>query len=92
MAGVLETCGGLLLLIGLFTRPVALVLAVEMVIAYAMAHLPRGGWPLLNGGEVAVLYAFTWLYIAAAGPGPWSVDAARRSDRSDRRTEARLAA
>jgi putative oxidoreductase len=92
VAGVLETVGGLLLLFGLFTGPVALVLALEMAGAYVMAHLPRGAWPLLNGGELAVLYGVTWLYFSAAGPGPWSLDALRRPAVRDRRREGRLAA
>jgi putative oxidoreductase len=78
LAGVLETFGGLLLLLGLFTRPVAFVLAGEMAIAYFMAHAPRGFFPLLNKGEPAVLYCFVFLYLAAAGPGPWSLDALRQ--------------
>jgi putative oxidoreductase len=77
LAGVLETFGGLLLLLGLFTRPVAFVLAGEMAVAYFMAHAPRGFFPLLNKGEPAVLYCFVFLYLAAAGPGPWSLDALR---------------
>jgi putative oxidoreductase len=92
LAGVLETVGGLLLLVGLFTGPVALLLALEMAGAYLMAHAPRGAWPLLNGGELAVLYGLAWLYFSAAGPGPWSLDALRRQSGSDRRTEGRLAA
>jgi putative oxidoreductase len=75
LAGVLESVGGLLLLLGLFTRPVALLLAGHMAFAYFIAHAPRGFWPLLNGGEVAVLFCFIWLYLAAAGPGRWSLDA-----------------
>jgi len=78
LAGVLETGGGLLMLLGLFTWPVAFVLAGEMAVAYFQAHLPRGTWPLLNGGEPAVLYCFIWLYFAAAGAGPLSLDAALR--------------
>jgi len=74
-AGVLETFGGLLLLVGLYTRPVAFVLAGQMAVAYFMSHAPGGFWPILNGGELATLYCFIWLYIAAAGPGPLSVDA-----------------
>jgi putative oxidoreductase len=77
-AGVIETIGGALLLVGLFTRPVAFVLAGEMAAAYFMGHAPRGFWPLLNRGEPAVLFCFTWLYVAAAGAGPWSLDALRR--------------
>jgi putative oxidoreductase len=92
LAGTLETVGGLLLLVGLFTGPVALVLAAEMAAAYLMAHAPRNAWPLLNGGEIAVLYGLAWLYLAAAGPGPWSLDALRQERSPDRRTERRLAA
>ena len=78
VAGALETFGGVLLLLGLFTRPVAFLMAGEMAVAYLMAHLPRGFWPVLNAGEPAVLFCFIWLYVAAAGAGPWSVDALRR--------------
>ena len=77
-ASVIETFGGLLMLLGLFTRTVAFVLAGEMAAAYFISHVPRGFWPLLNRGEPAVLFCFTWLYFAAAGPGPWSLDALRR--------------
>ena len=76
IAGVLETAGGFLLLIGLFTRPVAFILAGEMAVAYFMVHAPNGFWPALNQGEAAVLFCFIWLFFAGAGPGPWSVDAA----------------
>jgi putative oxidoreductase len=62
----------------LFTRPVAFLLSGEMAIAYFVAHAPRGFYPILNAGELAVLYCFVFLYIAAAGAGPWSIDAARR--------------
>ncbi|HEX2281680.1 MAG TPA: DoxX family protein [Thermomicrobiales bacterium] len=79
VAGVLETFGGLLLLLGLFTRPVAFILAGEMAVAYFMAHAPQGFWPILNRGELPALYCFLFLYLAAAGPGPWSLDA-RRSE------------
>ncbi|MFZ2651899.1 MAG: DoxX family protein [Burkholderiaceae bacterium] len=74
VAGLLELFGGLLLLVGLFTRPVAFVLSGLMAFAYFIAHAPRGFWPLLNGGELAALYCFVFLYLAAAGGGPWSVD------------------
>ena len=73
-AGVLEAVGGTLMLLGLFTRPVAFVLAGEMAVAYLTTHMPRGTWPILNGGELAVLFCFIWLYFAAAGPGPLSID------------------
>ena len=74
-AGILEVVGGALMLLGLFTRPVAFVLAGEMAVAYFQAHYPRAFWPALNGGEPAVLFCFIYLYFAAAGPGPWSLDA-----------------
>jgi putative oxidoreductase len=78
LAGVLELFGGLLILIGLFTRPVAFVLSGFMAVAYFMAHAPQGFWPLLNKGELAALYSFVFLYLAAAGGGEWSVDRMRR--------------
>jgi putative oxidoreductase len=77
LAGVLEVFGGALLLLGLLTRPVAFLLAGEMAVAYFMAHAPRGVWPILNQGELAALYCFLFLYLAAVGGGPWSIDAAR---------------
>jgi putative oxidoreductase len=76
-AGVLEIVGGLLLLVGLFTRPVAFVLSGFMAVAYFMAHAPQGLYPLLNQGELAVLYCFIFLYLSVAGAGAWSADAAR---------------
>jgi len=77
IGGVLEAFGGLLMLIGLFTRPVAFLLAGEMAVAYFQFHAPQSFYPIINHGEAAVLYCFIWLYISAAGPGPWSVDAMR---------------
>lgn len=77
-AGMLELAGGSLLFLGLFTRPVAFLLAGEMAVAYFTAHAPRGFWPTMNGGELPVLFCFIWLYISAAGPGAWSLDALRR--------------
>ena len=74
IAGILELFGGALLLVGLFTRPVAFLLSGLMAFAYFIAHAPQGFWPLLNRGELAVLYCFVFLYITAAGPGPWSLD------------------
>jgi len=74
-AGIIEAVGGTLLLVGLFTRPVAFVLAGEMAAAYFKAHVPGGFWPLVNGGELAVLYCFTFLFFASAGGGRWSLDA-----------------
>ena len=79
LGGVLEVVGGGLLVLGLFTRPVAFVLSGEMAVAYFQFHAPAGFWPNLNGGMPAVLYCFLWLYLSAAGPGPWSLDALRRS-------------
>lgn len=72
--GVLELGGGLLLLIGLFSRPVAFVLSGDMAVAYFMAHWPRSWLPILNGGDLAVLFCFVFLHLWAAGPGPWSID------------------
>lgn len=78
-AGVLELVGGALLLIGLFTRPVAFVLSGFMAVAYFMAHASQGHVfvPILNQGELAILFCFVFLYVAAAGGGAWSADAAR---------------
>ena len=81
-AGVIELVGGLLLLVGLFTRPVAAIAFVEMIAAYFIAHFPQGGWPVQNQGELALLYALVWLFFALNGPGPWSVDAAMRRRRT----------
>lgn len=75
---VLEVVGGGLLLLGLFTRPVAFLLAGEMAVAYFQFHAPKGFWPTVNGGVPAVLYCFVWLYLSAAGAGAWSLDAWRR--------------
>ena len=75
MAGMMELIGGTLLLIGLFTRPIAFLLAGEMAIAYWLIHAPDHFFPVLNGGEAAVLFCFIFLYIFFAGPGPWSLDA-----------------
>jgi putative oxidoreductase len=81
MAGMLELIGGTLLLIGLFTRPVAFVLAGEMAIAYWLVHAPENFFPVLNGGEGAILFCFNFLFFFFAGPGPWSVDAKMRDRR-----------
>lgn len=75
LSGVLELVGGLLILLGLFTRPTAFVLSGMMAVAYFMAHAPQNFFPILNQGELAVLYCFVFLFLAAAGPGPWSLDA-----------------
>jgi putative oxidoreductase len=74
VAGILELVGGALLIVGLCTRPVAFILAGEMAVAYFMSHFPRGFHPLVNSGEAAILFCFIFLYIAAAGGGPWSID------------------
>ena len=79
-AGMLELVGGLLLVLGLFTRPVAFILSGQMAVAYFMAHAPHSFFPIVNKGEGAILFCFVFLYMAAAGAGPWSVDAARRSN------------
>ncbi len=75
LAGVLETVGGLLLILGLFTRPVSFVLAGEMAVAYFQGHYPQSFWPSTNMGTPAILYCFIFLYFVFAGAGPWSVDA-----------------
>jgi putative oxidoreductase len=75
LGGVLEVFGGFLLLIGLFTRPVAFILSGEMAVAYFQFHYPQNFWPTINNGIPAVLYCFIWLYFSAAGPGPWRLDA-----------------
>lgn len=77
---ILELVGGLLLLVGLFTRPVAFVLAGEMAVAYWMFHAPRNLYPTLNGGDAAILYCFLFLYLAFASGGPWSLDAILKRD------------
>ena len=76
-AGILETFGGGLLLLGLFTRPVAFLVSGEMAVAYFQVHFPQSIWPGMNGGTGALLFCFIWLYMSAAGAGPWSVDALR---------------
>lgn len=76
-AGILELVGGFLILIGLFTRPTAFLLSGMMAVAYFMVHAPQGFWPLLNGGELAALFSFVFLYLFTAGGGEWSLDALR---------------
>ena len=73
-AGILETFGGILILVGLFTRPVAFILCGEMAVAYFKQHAVRGFWPITNGGELAVLYCFIFLYLVQSGAGGWSLD------------------
>ena len=82
LQGLLELVGGLLLALGLFTRCVAFVLAGNMAVAYFMAHAPRGFFPLLNGGELAIVYCFVFLYLWVAGGGEWSLDRLRVPQRS----------
>lgn len=77
IGGMLEVVGGGLMLLGLFTRPVAFVLAGEMAVAYFQFHAPQNFWPTVNLGVPAVIYCFVWLYFSAAGAGPWSLDARR---------------
>ena len=76
-AAVIETVGGVLIMIGLQAAPVAFIASGEMAYAYFMQHQPKGTWPIQNGGELSALYAFIFLYVAARGSGIWSVDGAR---------------
>ena len=78
LAGVLEFVGGLMIALGLFTSPVAFIVSGQMAVAYFQAHVPRGFWPIANGGELAALFCFVFLYFAAAGSGKWSIDAIRK--------------
>jgi len=78
VAGLFELVGGALLALGLFTRPVAFVLSGVMAFAYFIAHAPRSFFPVLNGGDAAILYCFVFLYFVFAGGGPWSLDALRK--------------
>ena len=84
-AGVLELFGGALLVLGLFTRPVAFVLSGLMAFAYFLAHAPQSFFPVQNGGDAAILYCFVFFYLVFAGPGPWSVDAMRGETRTHAR-------
>ena len=84
-AGVIEVFGGSLIVLGLFTRPVAFIASGEMAVAYFMGHFPKGFWPILNQGQPAVLFCFIFLFFAAAGSGPFSLDdAIRRRRTADR--------
>ncbi len=78
VCAVLEFVGGALLILGLFTRPVAFVLAGEMAVAYWMFHFPKSPYPAVNGGDAAILFCFIFLYLAAAGAGAWSLDGRRK--------------
>lgn len=80
-AGILELVGGALLILGLFTRPVAFILSGQMAVAYWIAHAPNSPYPALNGGDAAILYCFIFLYLVFAGPGPISLDAIFRRDK-----------
>ena len=80
--GVIEIVGGILLALGAFTRPTAFILSGDMAVAYFMAHASRNFFPVNNGGDAAILYCFVFLYFVAAGPGPWSVDAMRGTERT----------
>ena len=82
LQGLLELVGGLLFACGLFTRPVAFILSGNMAVAYFMAHAPRGFFPLLNGGELAIVYCFLFFYFFIAGGGVWSLDQLRVSSTS----------
>ena len=82
IGGVLEFVGGLSIMLGLLTRPVAFILSGEMAVAYWQFHAPHGAWPIQNHGEPAVLLCFIFLYIAAQGGGDWSLDALRRRQRA----------
>jgi putative oxidoreductase len=77
LAGVLELVGGLAVMLGIFTRPIAFVLSGQMAVAYFMVHAPMGFYPVLNMGELAILFCFNFLYLAFAGAGAWSIDAKR---------------
>ncbi|MCB1447721.1 MAG: DoxX family protein [Rhizobiaceae bacterium] len=76
-AGVIEIVAGVLIALGLFTRPAAFIASGTMAVAYFHSHAPQGFFPALNGGDAAILYCFFFLYLVFAGPGPWSIDASR---------------
>lgn len=78
LAGIIEVVGGAMIALGLFTAPVAFIASGEMAVAYFQAHAPRGFWPITNGGELAALYCFVFLYIAAVGSGKFSIDSIRK--------------
>lgn len=83
IGGVIEFFGGLLLLVGLFTRPAAFLLSGTMAVAYFQFHAKDGFWPVVNKGELAVLYCFVYLFLSAAGAGPLSIDALLKKGKSD---------
>ena len=78
LAGILETVGGALIIVGLFTRPTAFILSGMMAVAYFMAHFPQGPYPAVNGGDAAILFCFVFLYLVTSGPGAWSLDGAKK--------------
>lgn len=78
LAGIIEVIGGAMIALGLFTSPVAFLASGQMAVAYFQAHAPRGLWPIMNGGELAALFCFVFLYFAAAGSGKWSIDSIRK--------------
>lgn len=78
LAGIIEVIGGAMIALGLFTSPVAFLASGQMAVAYFQAHAPRGPWPIMNGGELAALFCFVFLYLAAVGSGKWSLDAIRK--------------
>jgi putative oxidoreductase len=80
--GIIELVGGILITVGFLTRPVAFILAGDMAVAYFMRHAPRDFFPALNGGKLAILYCFVFLYLFVAGGGAWSVDEQRATSRS----------
>ena len=82
--GIIELIGGVLIVLGLFTRSVAFILAGDMAVAYFIAHAPRGFFPLLNAGELAIVYCFVFLYLAVAGGGVWSLDNLRAERKAPR--------
>ena len=78
LAGILETLGGALIIVGLFTRPTAFILSGMMAVAYFMAHFPQSPYPAVNGGDAAILFCFVFLYFVTSGPGAWSLDGAKK--------------
>ena len=80
-AGIIEVFGGLAIALGLFTSVVAFIASGELAVAYFQAHAPRGFWPVVNGGELAAIFSFVFLYFAATGSGRWALDAFRRQRR-----------
>jgi len=83
LAGTIELVGGVLVILGLFTRPVAFILAGEMAFAYFLGHAPPGFLPILNGGNLAIVFCFVFFYLSFAGGGPWSLDARRTTEKGE---------